>query len=63
MESTDKELPLQLAPRWTVEPIFKRQTKDEIAKGLPGILKYHALEFGGIIQKKGRTEREVKQLR
>ncbi len=63
MSAKEKELPLEVAPRWTVEPVFKRQTKDEIKAGLPATLKYHALIYDGIVQKKGHTEREIEQLR
>lgn len=63
MPAKETELPLELAPRWTVEPIFKRQTKDEIAEGRPAVLKHHALIYDGRTQRKGYTEREVMQLR
>jgi hypothetical protein len=62
-KTDEEELPLHLAPRWIVEPVFKRQTKDEVEKGLPAVLKFHALFYDGAMQKKGRTEREIEQLR
>jgi hypothetical protein len=56
-------LPMTIPDRWTVEPLFYRQTKAEIASGKPKQLKFYALMFGGEIQKKVSTERETESLR
>lgn len=58
-----QELPLDIPERWTVEPIFRRQTKAEIDAGKPKELKHYALIYGGIVQKKATFERDVARLR
>ena len=59
----NEELPMTIPDRWTVEPVFRRQSKAEAEKGLPKTLKFHALMFGGQVQKKATFEREVEGLR
>ncbi len=56
-------LPMTIPERWTVEPLFYRQTKAEVESGKPKKLKFYALMFGGQIQKKVSTERETESLR
>lgn len=63
MKKKDHELPLEEPLRWTVEPLFQHQTKQQIAAGLPPVLKCYALLYGGVIQKKATFERDVERLR
>jgi len=58
-----EELPMTIPDRWTVEPVFRRQTKDEIQSGKPKELKHYALFYGGEVQKKATSERETESLR
>lgn len=58
-----EELPMTIPERWTVEPVFRRQTKVEMEAGKPKELKHYALMFGGEIHKKAVTERETEGLR
>lgn len=51
-KSSEKELPLDIPNRWTVEPVFRHQTKAEKEAGEAAELKHYALVFGGIVQKK-----------
>ena len=57
------ELPLDVPERWTVEPVFHRQTKGEIHAGKPKELKHYALVYGGVVQKKSTGERDTERLR
>jgi len=57
------ELPVSIPDRWTVEPVFYRQSKDEVKKGTPKELKFYALMFAGNIEKKSTSEREVESMR
>lgn len=57
------ELPITESPRWTVEPVFKRQTKDEIKAGKPKELKHYVLIYAGTAEKKATGERDVERLR
>lgn len=63
MKKPADELPLEEPLRWTVEPLFYRQTKRQIELGSPQVLKYYALKYAGVIQKKATFERDVERLR
>lgn len=63
MTATSHELSLDEPLRWTVEPIFRRQTKAEIEAGKPKELKHYALIYGGVVQKKSTGERDTDRLR
>ena len=61
--TTTTELPMTIPDRWTVEPIFKRQTKRDAEDGLPKEVNFYALLFAGKIEKKAHHEREVETMR
>ncbi len=58
-----EELPMTIPDRWTVVPVFRRQTKADAEAGLPKEIKHHALMFGPDLQKKAHSERETESLR
>lgn len=63
MTIPSEELPIDLPHRWTVEPVFRRQSKAEAILGEAKIVKHYALLYGGSVQKKATFERDVERLR
>jgi hypothetical protein len=58
-----EELPLDDKPRWTVEPVFQRETKKMRERKIKPELKHYELRYNGTRQDKATGEAEVARLR
>lgn len=59
----DKELPLDVAPRWTVDPVFFSQTKEEKAAEKAAVVKHYELRWDGFALDKAKGEFGIERLR